>query len=1286
MSSTDTPIDLTQGIKTILRDGVFPPPIEITEDILENLSEQPGFVKRNRDGTLVKQYLELNGVGTFLIQIFDDWIENRLARQLRENRIELPDGHHIYYKLTRIDKPKIIENDKVRPMYPQDARNRKSTYSLGICARPYLVDPSGKEVVIDLKGFSKKRSIRDKYGDNIEIETMCPPLNKGDTRLKNGMVYIRDPESDDFKVLKTVSEQSPLSNNDIHIGDIPVMLGSKFCNLHRLSKKDMVAVGEDPDTARGYFIVEGKELVIIMREKIRFNKTLLYRHKDRVVCRGTYEIPNTSSAIVEVSYDKERIINFTLSSIANINAKKSKGVKRLVTKEKMVNVFQLFQYLAKYQDESGRETPMSIPDIIKKYILPHIKPKRRNRVSIELARTAVNAVASSGDHIQVFANIMEADIDLPGMEDVVRLEMERILDRDLFPNLNDYPPEYKLFNLGLIVSKLAENMAGFRNIDNRDSWANKRLKTAGYIMSELFKIVWNNLLKKAVESQMLEYQKNKIKVTEGGTTATISGKDLQSNWFLANIRDYIDNIDLGSLAMSIVSKVQYSKITEHFINSFSRKWGIKNVSIKDNVVQTLKRDNKLAAMSHILRIDIDSSHHTRDDAIRAIQETQFGFVCAVHTPEGGPCGLVKNMAITTSVTVGISDKEEREIIRTFTALRYIPEEGWIYQIDTQTGNQITFNNDGKEIFPLVSITYINDEKYNGTLTVNGKFLGWCRPTETYELAMNIKLTYRRRDISIIRDKDDNIEIYTDGSRLIRPLLTVNPQGTKLVMDEKKLNGLPFNTLLANRAAVYVDTEESSPEHTMVKLASFKSNIEKYFADIEQAKQELSLAEAELQNYSKSVNVDKEEMILLEGDVEKFKRKYERLKSRMRYTHCELHPQAILGISASVIPMPQTNQSARSAFQSGMATQALSIYHSNHRNRFDGTTKMLAFPANPIVTTEMERTLGLDISPQGEPVIVAFMSDMGMTGEDAFIFSQRAIDSGKFRILKYVTYTSTIVTAGNRFSDVLRLPHRFVADEEKIYHAIGSNGLPVPNSHLKEGDIVISSFREFRNETGDIINTSIRMGIHEEGIVDTVSVTEKTSGTLVVRVKLRTMRIPQAGDKFAARNAQKGTISIILPTEDMPFTESGTTPDIIVNPHAIPGRMTMEYLLEMFTGKVAALTGERINATPYDKFNLDLFFSMLTYLGYDRSGNEKMISGTTGEYLDVDIFIGPAYFQALKHHVVDKYQARGGSGGVKALTHQPVGGRSKGGGIRFGKIFAAVAWQHVASLRYGRRHN
>lgn len=1171
----------------------LPRPFSVEEYDEEMLKDVPGFIKRNSDGSWVKKFLTYRDFGKFLVDIYDNWIDFRLPDQLRYIGIDLPDGGKLCFTDVQVEMPQL-----------------KRGKGLGTC----------NFANADMKGEDK----------------MYPWIAKRDNKTYALAVYARP-------TYVRGNIKSYLSKGHCHIGDIPLPLRSKYCYLSKMTPKEMLKEGEDPDTAIGYFIIEGKKKVIMNYEKIRLNKPLLYRYKtDEFICRTTFENYNGTS-IVEVSYSKDKKIDIFLSSLNLLDSRRLKNGRKLDKKDKKLNVFHIFRYLTRKFEEDGSPVYPDYDTIISTYIFPFVKKSNRAKVVAELAFTVNNLSSDKEiyDPLEFFMDKIEVRDDTPYKVEVTTNEINRVLDRDLFPNLNDIQGEevrnrMKLLNLGAMVARITEYMAGLRPLDNRDLWANKRLESAGRVMEQYFRILWGHLLKKSLEVVLKKKYANQ---------STIKVDQCQPLWLLNNLTKYTQNSEIRvekfymGLAEEITTNIKYDLVSESFRNAFAKKWQIKGVHSKDNVVQELKTDNKIATLSHILRLDIEGSHRGTSHDIRYVQPDQYGFICAVHTPDGEACGMVKNMAITCEISRGITFEMEVAFIERLTNM-IRQSAGWTFR--------------GKKGI----VSHIYKPSLKGKFYYNGRFLGWCEPTKTYNTIYQMKLggDIINHECSVSLDKDDNIFVFTDNSRVIRPLLLVDEEGKELVYRRLQRENpdyqFTFTDLLERGAATYVDPHEQ----TYIKLASFEDSIKEFFDEEKRSEDIYNNAKAAYEKALKSSETEKNRTIL-ELDLEKAEMRHERIMKRRRYTHCELHPQALLSVSASIIPAPQTNQSARNTFQAGTATQALSIFHPNQRNQFDGKTKLLAFPSNPIFTTEMESVFRVDKTPQGNNVIVAFMSHP-MTGEDAFVMSQRAVDLGLFSVIKYTPF-STVLTKQGNYIDEIRRPTdaEFESDRQREpFHAIGSNGLPDINAHLKPGDVVISSFRT-DIQTGITVKTHTILGTGEEGVVHDVSITKRPDESRIVRVTLRTVRKPKVGDKYAARNAQKGTVSLVLKTEDMPWTENGMIPDIIVNPHAIPSRMTLSYLIEILTGKVGAMTGERVNATPFDKIDLDQFFTILSCMGYNRDGTERMYSGATGELLKVPIFIGPAYFQALRHQVDEKAQARSRGGAIKMTTRQPVEGRS-----------------------------
>lgn len=349
---------------------------------------------------------------------------------------------------------------------------------------------------------------------------------------------------------------------------------------------------------------------------------------------------------------------------------------------------------------------------------------------------------------------------------------------------------------------------------------------------------------------------------------------------------------------------------------------------------------------------------------------------------------------------------------------------------------------------------------------------------------------------------------------------------------------------------------------------------------------------------------------------------------------------------------------------GQGRQALGIYHSNYMTRFDTTSKMLAFPTRPLFEPQINALMGLNELPTGEMVIVAIMTYLGYNQEDAFIFNKASIDRGLFRMLKTTTYRSALKQTKQFVEEFIR-PEIVGGEPTGRYDNIDENGYPRVGAIVKQGDCIIGKVRIYHG-TGRTENASVFIGVGEEGIVDDVLITENEEKKPAIKVRIRQMRFPMIGDKFAPRNAQKGTIGIILPEEDMPFIAAGPNagmrPDIIINPHCLPSRMTMSLVIEIVASKLASIQGERVNASAFRPFDIDEFRRNLKQYGYNEFGNEVMQNGMTGKRFKSQIFIGPCYYQALRHHVQDKIQMRS-RGAINPVSHQPVGGRARHGGLR-----------------------
>lgn len=411
----------------------------------------------------------------------------------------------------------------------------------------------------------------------------------------------------------------------------------------------------------------------------------------------------------------------------------------------------------------------------------------------------------------------------------------------------------------------------------------------------------------------------------------------------------------------------------------------------------------------------------------------------------------------------------------------------------------------------------------------------------------------------------------------------------------------------------------------------------------------------------------------------------------QHTHMEIVPAAILGVVALTIPFIEYNQSPRNSYQAAMAKQSLGIPNMNFRLRMDPRMHVMYYPQRPLVKTKIYDLLPLDHLPYGTNMVVAVLTGSGYNIQDAVIINKAAVERGMTRSVFFRTYEAEERRYPGGLEDKFEKPK---PEEELLdlkpyeaYEALDElDGIAHVESELKGGQVVIGRTSPPRFYTGTFEprtlskrkDTSVTLRHGEKGIVDRVLIMESPEGVKLVKVRVRDLRPTEIGDKFASRHGQKGVVGLLVPQEDMPFTEDGITPDLIINPHAIPSRMTVGQLLETLTGKAAALAGRRIDATAFEAPSVEEIKEILRAYGFRSDGKEVLYNGITGEKLEAEIFIGVVFYEKLHHLVADKMHARA-RGRVQILTRQPTEGRAREGGLRFGEMEKDCLVGHGAAL-------
>ena len=393
---------------------------------------------------------------------------------------------------------------------------------------------------------------------------------------------------------------------------------------------------------------------------------------------------------------------------------------------------------------------------------------------------------------------------------------------------------------------------------------------------------------------------------------------------------------------------------------------------------------------------------------------------------------------------------------------------------------------------------------------------------------------------------------------------------------------------------------------------------------------------------------------------------------VKYTHCEMHPSMMIGVVACNIPFCNRNQGPRNIFQYSQARTAMGIYQSDWRHRQD-ISYILYHPTRPIVVTRSMKYVNTDKLPAGENAIVAMACYTGYNQEDSLLLNQSAVDRGLYRSTSLYKHKTTIQKNQSTSQDDLFIkpdPTKVTGMRHGTYDKLNEFGFVPENIQLVKGDIIlakVSPIQPVGNSTKEFKDNSEIYKSSVPGTVDKIYTgLINQDGYEMRKMRVRSMRTPHIGDKVCSRSGQKGTIGITLKQSDMPFTAEGITPDLIMNPNALPSRMTCGQFVECLLGKISALRGHEIDATPFNEIDLEQLKDMLEKLGYERNGYEYLYNGMTGRRMNAMIFVGPTYYQRLKHMVSDKSHFRA-KGPRTILTRQPPEGRSRDGGLRLGEM-------------------
>jgi len=967
------------------------------------------------------------------------------------------------------------------------------------------------------------------------------------------------------------------------LGKFPIMLFSDRCILKKLEPEVRFNMGECRNDYGGYFIIDGKEKVIVSQEGRANNVLYIKENKKDNAYSHAAEIKSVS----ENASKPQRTLSVRILAPTPTYTNKQIVV-NIPNVRKPIPLFIVMRALGVVSDKEIIETCLLDMD--------------KNENFIELFRPSVHHAG------EIFTQDLALHYIGLLTKGTTRNSALQILMDYFLPHIGELNFKMKAFYLGYIVKRLINVYVGLEKPTNRDKYSYKRIETPGNLLYQLFREYYLIQVKKMHSILDQEYF---WKQQDKGIT-----------YQNENFRFIIERMEYDLFKEKIVER--------GLRKAFKGDWGSEIHTKRAGIVQDLTRLSYFATLCQLRKTNLNIGDGTKMLGPRHLNATQYGLLCPVHSPDGGKIGLHKHLALSTSISNNISPSIIIPVLRLL----------------------------GVKLLEECSISYIS--KYTKVF-INGIWLGM---TMTPIDIVNYMKLYRRNDIidkyiCINFDfKLNEINIHSDGGRPCRPLFYMIDDYLSYqrpeVIDKFKNNKISWHNLVNG----FLENKE---KYKIVKVPNFDD------ADID---------EWHLNLYINSSVV--EYIDALEGESMKLGHSQKddlNHYKKNKITHEEIHPSLIFGVMGNMIIFPEHNPCPRNHFSCGQGKQAVSIYHSNYRNRVDKSALYLNYGQIPLTKSRYWNYIGKGEHAYGENAIVAIMCYTGFNVEDAVILNKDSLERGLFSTTKISVYESFEEIQNIDGIDIktifLNVENNNVIQKKPgfDYSKLDkTTGLIKEGSFVNDKTVLIGKAIQNPDMEDQFLDTSITPKKGEMGIVEKAFITHGEEGKRIAKIKIRCQRMPAIGDKFCSRAGQKGTIGIILNAIDMPTTAEGLVPDIIVNPHAMPSRMTIGHLVETITSKLAVVYGSFGDCTTFNNKGPQhkIYGEYLMKEGYEKNGHDVLYNGMTGEQLEADIYIGPTYYLRLKHMPKDKinYRARGPR---QVLTRQTVGGRANNGGLRIGEM-------------------
>ncbi len=1047
-------------------------------------------------------------------------------------------NHHLdsYRELIKTYIPQTIKSYNPITMIKFDEKTNKTKVKVDV----YVGGKNSDEIFIDHpityeNGVQKIITPNDARLKSITYETHI---------YADVLVEITNENNE---VIKKVLEK-------VAIGSIPIMLHSDICILNGNGNKVLQRLGECIYDGGGYFIIDGKEKVIIAQESETNNCLITGRLKDddnfsfkgKIKCSG--EVGETILAPRNIEFylvknDDEEITEKFKQNRGCIYVK-------LPSIDGYIPLFILFRAFGIESDKDIYETIFGINNssIEDNFFQNFIRPSIYN-----------NYYEKDGEKHFIYTqedalNYLKFRTKYKTIEHV-----RYLFGADIFPNINIFANKGKY--LGHLVKNFIDVVLNIKKESDRDNYINKRINISGFLLAGLFQEAYMRL-RKTIRDKMDNFY-------------------YFGSWNdKTNFSNFINKDNIYQLIPVVL-------IANTFAKSLKGRWGLETDEDPDlGVVQDLSRISYIGYLSHLRRVNMPIDRSLKITSPHKLHPHQYGIMCPFESPDGASIGYLKNLAFLTKVTAGTNPQFIRDCLLD---IGVIPIENYSHKLDKN-----------------ITKIFINNN--------------WFGITNEPIRIMRILRAYKRNALINILTSiswnivDNMIEIFVDAGRAVRPLIILKEGQSKLFAKDAKENFKSWFDLIIGKHNTYGKKERSEEIYYKNEYVNPK-NLEGFSKKTDEEILRILEEDGAPIEYIDPQESDTCLIAMYMSDINNF------------HTHLEIHPSTMLSVVSGNIPMCNHNQSARNVFHAAQTKQAIGIYATNFNKRFDTFGFIQHYPQKAIINTRHSQYTGSDAMPNGANLIVAIMTYSGFNQEDSLIINRKSIQRGMFHLSYYKSLSASSKKVSQYERIIFANPIK-MRDEgfkvNKIKHAnytlIDDEGIIKEGSYIPKGQTAVvigmilikDVLKEvkrglFVEQVKETTYTDISITSDETyyGIIDKVYVGSKTldDDIKVCKVRFLKIKIPEFGDKHSSRHGQKGVIGMILDEEQMPFTKDGIRPDLIVNPHAIPSRMTIGHLVECVYAKLCCMEGFLGDGSVYINLDYDKIYDNLERNQFEKYGNE-----------------------------------------------------------------------------------